>query len=178
MAPQNATLSQTVWDMTVSTFLESSIPRSNNPSFLPSLPSFLPPSCPLLCFRGLHHSSASWPPLLGPFNHIWHTHTQKINVCTPQTHSNVDTHTHPLWAIGSLVSPRTGFVASVGILWLVWAEDSGGFPAALQRLRSSFSPSNSLFLPFSFPLFFPFLLSFLPPPCSYVRPQGQKYPVV
>lgn len=64
------------WDKTVSTFLECWIPRSNNSSFPPSHPSFLsflPPLCPLLHFRGLRHTSASWPALLGPFNHTWHT---------------------------------------------------------------------------------------------------------
>lgn len=172
--------SLTVWDMTVSTFLESWIPRSNSSSFLSSLPSFLPPSCLLLCFHGLHHSSASWPPLLGPFNHIWHSHTHiytHLSVSKPQTHMNVDTHTNPLWAECTLVSPHTGFVASVGILWLVWAEDSGGFPSCPPKtLLPSFSLSVYLFLFSRF--LFSSSLPCPPLPASPIRPQGQKYPVV
>lgn len=139
--------------MTVSTFLESWIPRSNNPSFLSSLPSFLPPSCPLLRFRGLHHSSASWPPLLGPFNHIWHTHTSKC-VHTTDTHKCRHTHT----PIVGRRHPRQSSYWFCGFSWNFMVGLSGGF----WRLSScppktpllSFSPSISLFLPFSFPLFF------------------------
>lgn len=105
------------------------------------------------------------------------THTSKC-VCGTDTHTQM--WTHKLWAEGTLVSPHTGFEASVGILWLVWAEDSGGFPAALQSLLSPLSLPPSLcsfpsaFLSFSFPPLFP-----LPTlPALPTRPQGQKYPVV
>lgn len=182
---QNATLSPRLCGTRLSAHSwragspEATIP----PSSLPSLPSCRPRVLSFR-FRGLHHSSASWPPpRFGPFNHIWRSHT-RVNVRTPQRHTNTDTHAHTSThtAIMGSRHPRqihTGFVASVGILWLVRAEDSGGFPAALQRLRSS--RSISLFLPLSFPLFFslPPLFPLCPhPPAVPARPQGQKYPVV